>query len=164
MKTALIAAPLLLAASLVGCNKPETPAETQKDVAEAQREGRADVAEAQRDAAGSAGVNGSGDPAGAGMPTGSMPQANRETAAEKAYDVEKAKAAAAYQVASEKCDALTGSARGSCLQAAEDERKAAEAMADSNRMKMQDGDGLSSPGASEPMPSSMPTPVPTPTP
>lgn len=147
MKTASIAAPLLLAASLIACNKAETPAETQKDVAEARSEGRADIAEAQREQAENAtnqaaGVSAGDNPLGAGTPNAPMTQADRETAADKAHEVEKAKAVAAYQVASEKCDALTGAEKGRCLKVAEDDRKAAEAMADSNRMKMREGDAM----------------------
>ncbi len=77
------------AALLAGCNKPESPAEVQQDMGEAQREGAADVAEARSDAQ------------------------------ESTQDIAMAQAEAAHKVETERCEGLPGDAQKACKEAAD---------------------------------------------
>ena len=150
MTRMLIATPMLLAISLAACNRPETAAQTQKDVSEARAEGREEVNDAMRqqrdDAARMAGgMNGTGSGSmtdGAGKSDTAIlttSQSDRETAADNAYKVDKAKAEAAHNVAKQKCDAMMGDSKTTCMKAADAEHEAAEKAADAHRMAMRNG-------------------------
>lgn len=140
-KLMMIATPMALAFTIAACNKPETPSKTQKDVSEAQAEGREDVNDAMRqqreDAARMA--SDSAMKGMSGTATMTMSQADRETAADNAYQVEKAKAEAAHQVAKQKCDAWVGDPKAACMQNAHNDYDAAEKAAEAHHMQMRNG-------------------------
>lgn len=108
---------LPLAVMTGACRKgPESTSETRSDVAAAQTEGSREVRDAHRDAV--------SDPS-----MGSDPQ---ETAA-ATFRIEKEQAEAAHEVARERCDAQTGDAKDSCLEAARAEYEAKLAAAEQKR-------------------------------
>lgn len=108
---------------MTGCNRSESPAETQADVSRAKADGIEDVAKEQQDAA--------------------------ETTMEAQRDVNKAaielehesvegrravalaEAEAAHKVSIEKCEAMTGGARSDCKKQADADLAAAKAVAES---------------------------------
>ena len=118
---ALIAASFALSA----CNKSETPAEVQHDVATAQAEGQRDVADARADAkennadadknVADAIADNDGDDV--------VDQARdaNEAAAKGDANVRVAQAEAAHKVANEKCESLTGASQKDCKDRADAE-------------------------------------------
>lgn len=113
-----IAVSLAAALALMGCDKPESPAETRSDMTEAAQEGAEDVAEAREDA-----MEARGD--------------NLENIAEAQEDVALAKAKADYKVAVEGCEAQTGDARDLCKDAAQNTLDAAQTAADQRRTALE---------------------------
>lgn len=111
---ALVAA----AFALTACNKSETPAEVQHDVATAQAEGQRDVADARSDAK-EANADADKNVADA------IADHDADDVAEQAHDANEtadtgkskimiAQAEAAHKVAVEKCEALTGASQKEC--------------------------------------------------
>ena len=104
--------------ALTACNKSETPAEVQRDVATAQAEGQRDVADARADAK-EANADADKNVADA------IADHDADDVAEQAHDANEtadkgksrimiAQAEAAHRVAVEKCDALTGASQQEC--------------------------------------------------
>lgn len=111
---ALAAAAFVLSA----CNKSETPAEVQHDVATAQAEGQRDVADARSDAK-EANADADKNVADAIADNDADDVADQahdanETAEKGDAKIRLAQAEAAHKVAVEKCDALTGAAEKEC--------------------------------------------------
>ena len=103
--------------ALTACNKSETPAEVQHDVATAQAEGQRDVADARSDAK-EANADADKNVADAIADHDADDVANQAHDANETADKGKSKimiaqAEAAHKVAVEKCDALTGARRRS---------------------------------------------------
>ena len=130
---ALIAA----AFALTACNKSETPAEVQHDVAKAQAEGQRDVADARADAK-EANADADKDVADA------VADHDADSVAEQAHDANEtadkgqsriviAQAEAAHKVAVEKCDALTGASQKECKDDADKTLEQAKEAAETNR-------------------------------
>lgn len=124
--------------ALAGCNRAESPAQVQQDVANAQAEGQRDItdaqadtqeelADAQRDATEGALDNDADQVADAA-------QDARETQAEGEFKVAVAQAEADHRIAIEKCEALSGDAQADCKdradQALENAKRQAEARRD----------------------------------
>jgi hypothetical protein len=111
---ALVAA----AFALTACNKSETPAEVQHDVARAQAEGQRDVADARADAkeANADADKNVADAIGDHDADDVAAQAHdaNETADKGNARIMIAQAEAAHKVAVEKCDALTGASQKEC--------------------------------------------------
>jgi len=125
MKTTLIIATLALTLGLAACQKRETPAESQADVAAARTEASKDVAEARKDAD-------------AKVADASRTQATAQT--DVSHEVSKAdenvalaEANGAHKVAIEKCEAMTGDARASCKRQADADLEMAKARAHQGR-------------------------------
>jgi hypothetical protein len=106
------------ACALTACNKAETPAEVQRDVATAEAEGQRDVADARADAK-EANADADKNVADA------IADNDADDVAEQAHDANEtadkgksrimiAQAEAAHKVAVEKCDALTGASEKEC--------------------------------------------------
>ena len=104
--------------ALTACNKSETPADVQHDVATAQAEGQRDVADARSDAK-EANADADKNVADA------IADNDADDVAEQAHDANEtadegksriviAQAEAAHKVAVEKCDALTGASQQEC--------------------------------------------------
>jgi hypothetical protein len=130
---ALVAA----AFALTACNKSETPAEVQHDVATAQAEGERDVADARADAkeaAADADKNVADAIADqdADDVAAEAHDAN-ETADKGKANIRIAQAEAAHKVAVEKCDALTGAAQKECKDDADETLDQAKEAAKANR-------------------------------
>ena len=111
---ALVAA----AFALTACNKSETPAEVQHDVATAQAEGQRDVADARADAK-EASADADKNVADAIADHDGDDVANQAHDANEAADkgqskIRIAQAEAVHRVAVEKCDALTGAQQKEC--------------------------------------------------
>jgi hypothetical protein len=123
--------------ALTACNKAETPAEVQRDVAKAQAEGQRDVAEARADAkeaAADADKN-VADAIADHDDDAVAKQAHdaNETADEGKSNIMIAQAEAAHKVAVEKCDALTGAAQKECKDDADETLDQAKDAAKANR-------------------------------
>jgi len=104
--------------ALSACNKAETPAEVQHDVATAQTEGQRDVADARADAK-EANADADKNVADAIAEHDADDVAKQAHAANEMADKGKSKimiaqAEATHKVAVEKCDALTGAAQKEC--------------------------------------------------
>ena len=104
--------------ALTACNKSETPAEVQHDVAKAQAEGQRDVADARADAK-EANADADKNVADALADQDADDVADQahdanETADEGNARIRLAQAEAAHRVAVEKCDALTGASQQEC--------------------------------------------------
>ena len=130
---ALVAA----AFALTACNKSETPAEVQHDVATAQADGQRDVADARADAkedqadadknvADAVADNDADDV------TDQARDAN-ETADKGSSKIMIAQAEAAHKVTVEKCDALTGAAQKECKDDADKTLEQVKETAKANR-------------------------------
>src|SRR5687767_6255752 len=130
---ALVAA----AFALTACNKSETPAEVQHDVASAQAEAQRDVADATADAkeANAAADKNVADAIADNEADDVTEQARHanETADKGDERIMIAKAEAAHKVAVEKCDALTGAAQEECKDDAEKTLDQAKEAAKVNR-------------------------------
>jgi hypothetical protein len=125
VKAALCIATLAIALGLGACQKKETPAESQADVAAASSEASEDIAEARKDA-------------NADVADASRTQATAQT--EVSHEVSKADEAVAlaeangvHKVAIEKCEAMTGDARASCKRQADADLEMAKARAHQGR-------------------------------
>jgi hypothetical protein len=130
---ALVAAAFLLTA----CNKAETPAEVQRDVAKAQAEGQRDVADARADAK-EANADADKNVADAIADRDADDVADQahdanETADKGQSNIRIAQAEAAHRVAVEKCDALTGAAQKECKDDADKTLDQAKDAAKANR-------------------------------
>jgi hypothetical protein len=130
---ALVAA----AFAMTACNKSETPAEVQHDVATAQAEGERDVADARADAK-EAQADADKNVADA------VADHDDDDVAAQAHDANEtadkgksrimiAKAEAAHKVAVEKCDALTGAPQKECKDDADKTLDQAKEAAEVNR-------------------------------
>lgn len=130
---ALVAA----AFAMTACNKSETPAEVQHDVATAQAEGDRDVADARADAK-EAQADADKDVADA------VADHDDDDVAAQAHDANEtadkgksrimiAQAEAAHKVAVEKCDALTGAPQKECKDDADKTLEQAKEAAEANR-------------------------------
>ncbi len=130
---ALVAA----ASALTACNKSETPAQVQHDVATAQADGQRDVADARADAK-EANADADKNVADAiadndaDEVTEQARDAN-ETADEGNSRIMIAQAEAAHKVTVEKCDALTDAARKECKDDADETLEQAREAAKANR-------------------------------
>jgi len=118
MKTTTLMIIAATGLALGGCNKAETPAEVQQDVAKAQAEGNRDVADVRADA-----QKDSID-AGADV-TKAAADHNVNDVIDQAHEADKvaakgdariqlAQAEAAHKVAIEKCEAISGEAQKEC--------------------------------------------------
>lgn len=123
MKTILIAGTLaaLMGIGLGACQKAETAAETQHDVASAQTSASKDTAEARDDA----GAKVASATADANASQATLDQ----TTAKANQDVAMTAANGAHKVALAKCDALTGDDRAVCKRQADADLASAEARA-----------------------------------
>jgi hypothetical protein len=110
----LVVLTLVSVLSLAACERKESLAETQKDVAEAAREGVKDINEARQDVAQSA-------------------AAGSEDVAEAKDDLALTAAKAAYNVDIERCEGQTGNARDSCKNTAQAALDAAQARVDAHK-------------------------------
>ncbi len=130
---ALLAAAFALAA----CNKSETPAEVQHDVATAQADGQRDVAEARADAK-EAQADADKNVAEA------VADDDSDNVADQAHDANEtadkgnsrimiAQAEATHKVTVEKCDALSGAAQEECKDDAHKTLEQAKEAANANR-------------------------------
>jgi hypothetical protein len=130
---ALVAA----AFAMTACNKSETPAEVQHDVAKAQAEGERDVADARADAkeAQADADKNVADAVADHDDDDVAAQAHdaNETADEGKSRIMIAKAEAAHKVAVEKCDALTGAPQKECKDDADKTLDQAKEAAEANR-------------------------------
>jgi hypothetical protein len=122
---------------LTACNKSETPAEVQHDVATAQADGQRDVADARADAK-EAQADADKSVADAVADNDADDVANQardanETADEGAARIRIAQAQAAHKVTVEKCDALTGAAQKECKDDADKTLEQAKDAAKANR-------------------------------
>jgi hypothetical protein len=130
---ALVAAAFALSA----CNKSETPAEVQQDVAKAEAEGQRDVADASADAkeANAAADKNVADAIADHDAEDVAEQAHdaNETADEGKAKIRIAQAEAAHKVAVEKCDALTGAQQKECKDDADETLDQAREAAKANR-------------------------------
>ncbi len=99
----LMSAAVLSLFALTGCDRGETPTETQEDVAEDMQDANEGVREEQLDAAGQT--------------------------AEARYDMAVANAEGEHKVAVEKCEALTGNEREVCKDSADEALEQAKAEA-----------------------------------
>jgi len=115
--TGLAVAMLLLA----GCNRAESPAEVQGDVADARRDGAEQVAEAQADLAQDRAQSGA---------------AINESTTENRYELQVAEADADRKVALEQCEAMAGSAQQACKESAEAQFELRTAEAERERGQM----------------------------
>ena len=97
---------VILGAVFAGCNKAETTAEVQSDVAEAQATRSENVAEARRD--------GADEISQQQQDLNAQRRDVNEAAADRNYDVAIAKAEGDHKVATEACEALAGSAQTNC--------------------------------------------------
>ena len=127
--------------ALVGCNKAESPAEVQHDVTTAQAEGQKDVADARANATEND-ADASKDVADAVADNDSKDVADQskdaaQTATKGDYKITVAQAEASHKVASEKCEALSGSAQKDCKTRADNELEHARRQAEQRR----DGSG-----------------------
>ena len=123
--------------ALTACNKSETPAEVQHDVAAAQAEGERDVADARADAK-EANADADKDVADAIADRDDDEVADQahdanETADKGKSNIVLAQAEAAHRVAVEKCDALTGAAQKECKDDADKTLDQAKDAAKANR-------------------------------
>jgi hypothetical protein len=130
---ALIAA----AFALTACNKSETPAEVQHDVATAEAQAQRDIADARADAK-EASADADKNVADA------IADNDDDNVAEQAHDANEtadkgnekimiAQAEAAHRVTVEKCDALTGAAEEECKDDADETLEQAKEAAKANR-------------------------------
>lgn len=110
---------LATALALGACKQQEDPAQTQRDVIEAQREGAERIGEAQQDAAENL--------------------AEGDSAAGELQRVDEAQARTDYEVAKQRCDALPPEQQGACKQAAEDAYTRALDQAMTERRQMEQG-------------------------
>ena len=128
--------------AISACNRQETPSETRKDVAEAQREGNQEVAEEAANAATVAAENredivGADDAA-------EVREARSDAMKDNAdanEDVADAKAKADYDIEKQKCDALPSEQQGACNDAAEAAYDAAKARAEQTKDATKDAAG-----------------------
>jgi hypothetical protein len=123
--------------ALSACNKAETPAEVQRDVAKAQAEGKRDVADARADAT-EAQADADRKVANAITDHDANDVAKEAHDANEAYDKGKqkiviAQAEADHKVAVEKCDALEGSQQRQCKDEADKTLAQAKEAAKANR-------------------------------
>jgi hypothetical protein len=133
---ALIAA----AFALTACNKSETPAEVQHDVATAEAQGQRDVADARADAK-EANADADKDVAEAiadnddndDNDVAEQARDANETADKGNEKIRIAQAEAAHRVSVEKCDALTGAAEEECKDDADKTLEQAKEAAEANR-------------------------------
>jgi hypothetical protein len=130
---ALVAA----AFAMTACNKSETPAEVQHDVATAQAEGERDVADARADAK-EANADADQNVADAVVDhdddaIAAQAHDANETADKGKSRIRIAQAEAAHKVAVEKCDALTGAAQKECKDDADETLDQAKEAAEANR-------------------------------
>jgi hypothetical protein len=130
---ALVAA----AFAMTACNKSETPAEVQHDVATAQAEGERDVADARADAK-EADADANKNVADAiadddDDDVAAQAHDANETADEGKSRIRIAQAEAAHKVAVEKCDALTGAAQKECKDDADETLEQTKEAAKVNR-------------------------------
>ena len=130
---ALVAAVFALSA----CNKSETPADVQRDVAKAQAEGQREVADARADAAeANADADKNVADAIADHDADDVTEQARdanETADKGKSRIMIAQAEAAHKVAVEKCDALTGAPQKECKDDADKTLEQAKEAAEANR-------------------------------
>lgn len=130
---ALVAA----AVALTACNKSETPAEVQHDVATAQADGQRDVADARADAK-EANADADKNVADAIADNDADDVTEQARDANEAADkgstkIRIAQAEAAHKVTVEKCDALTGAAQQECKDDADKTLDQAKEAAKANR-------------------------------
>jgi hypothetical protein len=126
-----------VAFALTACNKSETPAEVQHDVATAQADGQRDVADARADAK-EAMADADKDVADAVADNDADDVADQahdanETADKANAKIRIAQAEAAHKVSVEKCDALTGAAQKECKDDADKTLEQAKDAAEANR-------------------------------
>jgi len=130
---ALIAA----ASALTACNKSETQAEVQHDVAKAQAEGQRDVADARADAKEeNADADKNVADAAADHDADDVAEQARdanETADKGNSKIVVAQAEAAHKVAVEKCESLTGAPQKECKDDADETLDQAKEAAKANR-------------------------------
>jgi hypothetical protein len=127
--------------ALAGCNKAESPAEVQHDVADARADAQRDVADAQADARENtadaqkdvADAQADHDP----NDVADQTQQASETAAKNDYKVAVAQAEATHKVAMEKCESMSGDAQKDCKDRADRDLDAAKRAAEQRR----DGSG-----------------------
>ena len=105
---------LLSGMALAACDRPSSPAETQRDMAEAAREASGDVADAKHEAR-------------------EANASNMKNSAEAQEDVALAQAKSDYKVGIESCEAQTGDARERCKETAQSTLNTAQARADKVR-------------------------------
>ncbi len=123
----MIATVVLL--SMSGCNKPETPAQTQEDVTQAAREGAQDVTEARADRSEVA-REGAADVAAEQQDVVETASDARQDVGEEQVNVEREAAKAAYAVSIERCEAKKGDAMDACKSTAKAVLETAEARLD----------------------------------
>ena len=116
-----VATACALAIGVAGCNRHETPAETQADVQKAESEGMKDVAEARAD------TNNDRIDAQKKVNDATTELGHENAKADKAVTI--AEANAAYKVNIEKCEAMTGDERDACKKQASAELESAKAFA-----------------------------------
>jgi hypothetical protein len=137
MRLKALCALFAAAFALTACNKSETTAEVQRDVAKAEAQGERDVADARADAreaqadADKNVADAIADRDADGV-AGQAQDAN-ETADESQSRIRIAQAEAAHRVAVEKCDALTGAAQEECKDDADETLDQAKEAAKANR-------------------------------
>ncbi|HMN46942.1 MAG TPA: hypothetical protein PKE27_20365 [Povalibacter sp.] len=123
--------------AIAGCNKAESPAEVQHDVADARADAQRDVSEAQADARENmADAQKDVADAQADHDSGELADAAgdaSETAARGDFKVAVAQAEANHKVATEKCEALSGSAQTDCKERADADLDAAKKQAELRR-------------------------------
>lgn len=116
LSVTLFSIAVLIAAA--GCNRTETPAQTQADVAKAERKGAENVADERREA-------------NKEMAHADNSKEASHEAAEGKREVAMAEAKAAHKVAIEKCEAMTGDARANCKKQADADYDSAKLHAES---------------------------------
>lgn len=128
--------------AISACNRQETPSETRKDVAEAQREGNQEVAEQTADARSEAAEN--REDIAKADDSAEVREARSDAMKENAdanQDVADAKAKADYEVAKEKCESLPAAQQDGCKNAAEATYDAAKARAEQSKDATKDAAG-----------------------
>lgn len=137
MQLKALCAVVAAAFALTACDKSETQAEVQRDVAKAEAEGQRDVADARADAK-EAMADADKNVADAVADNDADDIANQahdanETADEGQSKIRIAQAEAVHKVAVEKCDALTGAAQKECRDDADQLLEQAKDRAKNNR-------------------------------
>jgi hypothetical protein len=123
--------------AISGCNKADSPADVQHDVATAQAEGQKDVADAKADASENI-ADANKDVAKAAADNDPKDVADQskdvnDAAAKGDYKITVAQAEAAHKVATEKCEALSGAAQKDCKDRADNDLDHAKKQAETRR-------------------------------